>query len=101
MARAGAQDAFVLMRGEAVPRVVAGGELATLVGASPVVAPSELASAFGARRRHLTAARRGGGRADGRPGAWPRSRAGTTSSGSSRGTCARRAAPVPRSGEVA
>jgi tRNA threonylcarbamoyl adenosine modification protein YeaZ len=47
VARAGAQDAFLLMRDEAVPRVVAGSELATLVGGSPVVAPSELASAFG------------------------------------------------------
>jgi len=46
-ARAGAQDAFLLMRGEAVPRVVAGAELASLVGGSPVVAPSELAAAFG------------------------------------------------------
>jgi len=34
------------MRGEAVPRVVAGAELARLVGPSPVVASSELASAF-------------------------------------------------------
>ena len=46
IARAGAQDAFLLMRGEAVPRVVAGAELARLVGPSPVVASSELASAF-------------------------------------------------------
>ena len=46
VARAGAQDAYVLMRDEAMPRVVAGAELATLLGASPVVAPSELAAAF-------------------------------------------------------
>jgi tRNA threonylcarbamoyl adenosine modification protein YeaZ len=47
VARAGAQDAFVLMRDEALPRVVGGAELATLLGSAPVVAPSELASAFG------------------------------------------------------
>ncbi len=47
VARAGAQDAFLLMRGEPVPRVVSGAELASLVGGSPVVTPSELASAFG------------------------------------------------------
>lgn len=47
VARAGAQDAFLLMRGEAMPRLVAGSELAILVGSSPVVAPSELAVSFG------------------------------------------------------
>ncbi|MGZ8562111.1 MAG: tRNA (adenosine(37)-N6)-threonylcarbamoyltransferase complex dimerization subunit type 1 TsaB [Candidatus Limnocylindria bacterium] len=47
VARAGAQDAFMLMRGEALPRIVAGAELGTLLGASPVVTPSELAAAFG------------------------------------------------------
>jgi tRNA threonylcarbamoyl adenosine modification protein YeaZ len=47
VARAGAQDAFLLLRGEAVPRIVAGAELRTLLGSEPVVAPSELASAFG------------------------------------------------------
>jgi len=46
IARAGAQDAFVLMRGEAMPRIVAAPELASLVGSSPVVAASELAAAF-------------------------------------------------------
>lgn len=47
VARAGAQDAFVLMRGEALPRIVTAADLATVVGASPVVAASELASSFG------------------------------------------------------
>jgi tRNA threonylcarbamoyladenosine biosynthesis protein TsaB len=47
VARAGAQDAFLLPRGEELPRVVAGADLGTLLGGSPVVAPSELASAFG------------------------------------------------------
>lgn len=46
VARAGAQDAFVLMRGEATPRVVDGAELASLLGSAPVVAATELASAF-------------------------------------------------------
>lgn len=47
VARAGAQDAFLLMRGEALPRVVAAAELGTLLGSATVVAPSELAAAFG------------------------------------------------------
>jgi tRNA threonylcarbamoyl adenosine modification protein YeaZ len=47
VARAGAQDAFVLLRGEALPRVVGADELARLVGASPAVAASEVAAAFG------------------------------------------------------
>jgi tRNA threonylcarbamoyl adenosine modification protein YeaZ len=46
VARAGAQDAFVLMRGGAVPRIVAAAELASLVGSSLVVAASEVAAAF-------------------------------------------------------
>jgi tRNA threonylcarbamoyladenosine biosynthesis protein TsaB len=47
VARAGAQDAFVLMRGEAMPRIVAAADLAPLLGTSSLVAPSELAAAFG------------------------------------------------------
>jgi tRNA threonylcarbamoyladenosine biosynthesis protein TsaB len=47
VARAGAQDAFLLVRGEPEPRIVPGAELSAMLGASPVVAPSELASAFG------------------------------------------------------
>jgi tRNA threonylcarbamoyladenosine biosynthesis protein TsaB len=47
VARAGAQDAFVLMRGEAMPRIVAAADLGILLGSAPVVAPSELAAAFG------------------------------------------------------
>ena len=47
VARAGAQEAFLLIRGELEPRVVAGADLSALLGGSPVVAPSELASAFG------------------------------------------------------
>lgn len=46
VARAGAQDAFVLLRGEALPRVVGAVELAGLIGASPVVAAAEVAAAF-------------------------------------------------------
>lgn len=47
IARAGAQDAFVLVRGEPDPRIAAAAELGSLLGASRVVAPSELAAAFG------------------------------------------------------
>jgi len=47
VARAGAQDAFLLMRGEPEPRVVPGVELTAMLGASAVVAPSEVAVAFG------------------------------------------------------
>jgi tRNA threonylcarbamoyladenosine biosynthesis protein TsaB len=47
VARAGAQDAFVLIRGEAEPRIVAAPELAAIADGSRVVAPSELAVAFG------------------------------------------------------
>jgi tRNA threonylcarbamoyl adenosine modification protein YeaZ len=57
--RAGAQDTFLLMRGEAVPRVVAGSQLTALVGSSPVVAPAELATALslgGAVSPHRAAA---------------------------------------------
>lgn len=46
VARAGAQDAFVLLRGEALPRVAGADELERLVGASPVVAASDVAAAF-------------------------------------------------------
>jgi tRNA threonylcarbamoyl adenosine modification protein YeaZ len=47
VARAGAQDAFVLMRGEAEPRIVPAAELAAIAAGPPIVAPSELAAAFG------------------------------------------------------
>jgi tRNA threonylcarbamoyladenosine biosynthesis protein TsaB len=47
VARAGAQDAFVLIRGEAEPRIVPAGELPAIAGGSLIVAPSELAAAFG------------------------------------------------------
>lgn len=47
VARAGAQDAFVLLRDEAVPRLAGSFELAALVGDAPVAAASELAAAFG------------------------------------------------------
>jgi tRNA threonylcarbamoyladenosine biosynthesis protein TsaB len=47
IARAGAQDAFVLIRGEAEPRVVQAPELASIAGLTQVVAPSELAASFG------------------------------------------------------
>jgi tRNA threonylcarbamoyl adenosine modification protein YeaZ len=46
-ARAGAQEAYLLVRGEPEPRIVASAELHALLGGSPVAAPSELASAFG------------------------------------------------------
>jgi tRNA threonylcarbamoyl adenosine modification protein YeaZ len=46
VARAGAQEAYILPRGEAEPRIVVSTELPALLGSSPVVAPSELASAF-------------------------------------------------------
>jgi tRNA threonylcarbamoyl adenosine modification protein YeaZ len=49
-ARAGAQEAFLLLRGETEPRIVAGGELPRLLAGSLVVAASELASAFGLAR---------------------------------------------------
>jgi tRNA threonylcarbamoyladenosine biosynthesis protein TsaB len=47
VARAGAQNAFLLVRGEPEPRVVPGADLPAMLGVSVVVAPSELASAFG------------------------------------------------------
>jgi tRNA threonylcarbamoyl adenosine modification protein YeaZ len=47
IARAGAQDAYLLLRGETEPRIVAASDLAGLVEGSLVVAPSELATAFG------------------------------------------------------
>ena len=47
IARAGAQDAYLLARGETEPRIVAAAELPGLVGGSLVAAPSELAAAFG------------------------------------------------------
>lgn len=47
VARAGAQEAFLLLRGEAEPRVVQGAELPAMLATSVVVAPSEMASAFG------------------------------------------------------
>jgi tRNA threonylcarbamoyladenosine biosynthesis protein TsaB len=45
--RAGAQEAFLLVRGDHEPRVVAGAELAALLAGAPVAAASELAAAFG------------------------------------------------------
>jgi tRNA threonylcarbamoyl adenosine modification protein YeaZ len=47
VARAGAQETYVLPRDEAEPRIVASAELPALLGSQLVVAPSELASAFG------------------------------------------------------
>lgn len=43
--RAGARDAFLLIRGEADPRIVPFGELRTIIAARRVVAPAELAAA--------------------------------------------------------
>lgn len=47
IARAGAQDAYLLLRGEVEPRIVAASDLAGQVKGSPVAASSELAAAFG------------------------------------------------------
>lgn len=47
IARAGAQDAYLLTRGAKEPQIVAAAELAALVRGSLLAAPSELASAFG------------------------------------------------------
>ena len=47
LARAGAQDAYLLTRGATEPQIVAASELPSLIGASLVAAPSELARAFG------------------------------------------------------
>ena len=49
VARAGAQDAYLLMRGEVEPRIVPAAQLMGLVEGSPVAAPSELAAAFDLR----------------------------------------------------
>ena len=46
VARAGAQDAFVLIRGEVEPRIVPAVELAAIAAGSVIVAPAELAAAF-------------------------------------------------------
>ena len=46
VARAGAQDAYVLTRGTTEPRIVAAADLRALVGGSLLAAPSELALAF-------------------------------------------------------
>jgi tRNA threonylcarbamoyl adenosine modification protein YeaZ len=45
--RAGAQEAFVLVRGQPEPRIVPGAELPALLAGLAVVTSSELASAFG------------------------------------------------------
>ena len=47
VARAGAREAYVLPRGSAAPVIVAGEDLATRLAAAHVVAPAELAVAFG------------------------------------------------------
>lgn len=47
VARAGAQDAYLLTRGEAEPAIVAASDLRGLVGGTLLAAPSELALAFG------------------------------------------------------
>jgi len=46
VARAGARDAFVLVRGDADPRVVSTVELSAVVAGRRVVAPTEVAEAF-------------------------------------------------------
>ena len=46
VARAGAQDAYLLTRGTSEPQIVAAAELPGLIGGSLVAAPSELAAAF-------------------------------------------------------
>jgi tRNA threonylcarbamoyl adenosine modification protein YeaZ len=50
IARAGAQDAYLLMRGNVEPQIVAAGDLVRLAAGSLVVAPAELALAFGLPR---------------------------------------------------
>ncbi len=50
IARAGAQDAYLLPRGSVEPQIVAAAELARLVDGSLVAAPAELALAFGLPR---------------------------------------------------
>lgn len=47
VARAGAQDAYLLTRGATEPRIVAASDLRSLVGGTLLAAPSELAAAFG------------------------------------------------------
>lgn len=47
LARAGAREAYLLTRGEDVPRVVDRDAVTSLVGDARIVAPSELADAFG------------------------------------------------------
>jgi tRNA threonylcarbamoyl adenosine modification protein YeaZ len=47
VARAGAREAYLLPRGSTTPVIVAGEELATRLEAARVVAPGELAAAFG------------------------------------------------------
>jgi tRNA threonylcarbamoyl adenosine modification protein YeaZ len=47
IARAGAQDAYLLARGAVEPSIVAASDLAGMVEGSLVAAPSELAAAFG------------------------------------------------------
>jgi tRNA threonylcarbamoyladenosine biosynthesis protein TsaB len=47
VARAGAQDAFLLTRGATEPQIVAASDLPGLIGGSLAAAPSELAQAFG------------------------------------------------------
>lgn len=47
VARAGAQDAYLLLRGSSEPRIVAAADLPSLVEGAPLSAPSELAAAFG------------------------------------------------------
>jgi tRNA threonylcarbamoyl adenosine modification protein YeaZ len=58
VARAGAQETYLLVRGEPEPRIVSSAELPALLGSFVVVAPSELASALGlfAARSPSTAA---------------------------------------------
>lgn len=46
-ARAGAREAYLLVRGEATPRIVDRDALAAQTGTSLLVAPAELAAAFG------------------------------------------------------
>ena len=47
ISRAGAQEAYLLLRGEVTPRVMSAEDLTTHHAGTVVVAPSELASAFG------------------------------------------------------
>jgi len=49
VARAGAQDAYLLTRGATQPQIVAASDLPGLIGGSLAAAPSELAQAFGIR----------------------------------------------------